>query len=158
MTDNAVTITAPEGLPFVDIQREFEAPVEAVYTAHADPDLVARWLGPDGLEMDIEEWDLRSGGRYRYVHRDASAAYGFTGMFHVARPGEIIIQTFEFDGWPDVVSIETLRFERLDGDRTRLSIHAVYPSLEARDGMVASGQAVGVTEGYARLDGVLAGD
>lgn len=154
---NPVTITAPEGVPFTDIEREFDAPVEAVYQAHRDPDLVKQWLGPHGFEMDIETWDLRTGGRYRYVHTDPEGGeYRFNGVFHVARENELIIQTFEFEGFPDVVSIESMTLTDLGNGRTRLDAHAVYPSLEARDGMVASDMETGVREGYERLDEVLA--
>ncbi|MGJ4843216.1 SRPBCC family protein [Leifsonia sp. Le1] len=154
---NAVTITAPDGLPYVDIEREFDYPVEKVFLAHKDPALIAQWLGPRGYEMDVEEYDYTTGGHYRYVHRDPNGGeYGFRGVFHVVRDNEFAIQTFEFEGFPDVVSIESVTFEPLDGGRTRVKAHAVYPTLEARDGMVASGQAKGVTEGYERLDAVLA--
>lgn len=153
---NPVSITAPEGLPFVDIVREFDHPVEKVFQAHKDPELVARWLGPRGYEMQVEQYDYRTGGGYRYIHKDGQGGeYGFRGVFHVVRENEFAIQTFEYEGFPDVVSIESMRFEALDGGRTRITAHAVYPTLEARDGMVASGQAKGVTEGYERLDEVL---
>lgn len=154
---NPVTITAPEGVPFIDIVREFDAPVEAVYRAHEDPELVKQWLGPNGYEMKIEEYELRTGGRYRYIHHDGANEYAFNGVFHVVRPKELIIQTFEFEGMPDVVSIESLRFEDLGNGRTRITGHATYPSQEARDGMVASGMEQGITEGYQRLDAILAG-
>lgn len=65
---NPVTITAPEGLPFVEIVREFEAPAALVFRAHEDPELVKGWLGPHGYAMEIGAWDLRTGGRYRYEH------------------------------------------------------------------------------------------
>ena len=67
---NSVTITAPEGVPFIEIEREFDAPVAAVFRAHAEPDLVRQWLGPHGYEMDIEQLEFTSGGRYRYMHRE----------------------------------------------------------------------------------------
>ncbi|WP_314146701.1 SRPBCC family protein [uncultured Leifsonia sp.] len=155
--NNAVTITAPEGLPFTDIEREFDHPVEKVFRAYKEPELVQRWLGPRGYEMDVEEYDFRTGGRYRYTHRDGSAEYRFNGVFHVVRDNEFAIQTFEFEGVPDVVSIESVTFEPLEGGRTRVRAHAVYPSVEARDGMVASGMERGVVEGYEQLDEVLAG-
>ncbi|HEY8305049.1 MAG TPA: SRPBCC domain-containing protein, partial [Lapillicoccus sp.] len=84
-------------------------------------------------------------------------AYAFNGVYHVVRDNEFAIQTFEFEGYPDVVSIESITFERLDGGRTRLRGHAVYPTMEARDGMVGSGMEVGMNAGYAKLDGVLEG-
>ena len=85
------------------------------------------------------------------------ARYGFNGVFHTVRENDFAIQTFEFDGYPDVVSIEFLTFEDLGGGRTRLKAHAVYPSMEARDGMAQSGMEGGLTEGYERLDELLAG-
>jgi uncharacterized protein YndB with AHSA1/START domain len=154
---NPVTITAPEGLPFIDIEREFDAPVAAVFRAHAEPDLIKQWLGPNGYEMDIEHFDFTSGGGYRYVHRNPEGQeFAFNGVFHVVRENDFAIQTFEFEGFPDVVSIESLTFEDLGNGRTRLRAHAVYPTLEARDGMIASNMEVGVVEGYERLDKVAA--
>lgn len=157
MTTNAVTITAPEGLPFIDMTRDFDAPVEAVYRAHTEPDLLKKWLGPRGYDMTIESFEMKVGGHYRYLHTDpAGQSYAFNGVVHVARPNELIIQTFEFEGYPDVVSLETLRLAALGDGRTRLDTHSVYPSVEARDGMAESGMEQGVTEGYQKLDEVLA--
>ncbi len=153
---NPVTINAPEGVPFVEIVREFDAPVQAVYRAHEDPDLVKQWLGPHGYEMKIDEYEFRTGGRYRYIHRDGDNEYAFNGVFHVTRPNELVVQTFEFERMPDVVSLESLTFEDLGGGRTRLTGRSTYPSQEARDGMIASGMERGVTEGFERLDAVLA--
>jgi len=154
---NPVTISAPEGLPFIEVEREFEAPVEAVFNAHRDPELVKQWLGPQGYRMDIERWDFVPQGGYRYVHTDAQGeAYAFNGTFHSVRENEFAIQTFEFEGFPDVVAIESIAFEDLGDGRTRLRIHSTYPTVEARDGMVASGMETGLREGYERLDGLVA--
>jgi uncharacterized protein YndB with AHSA1/START domain len=154
---NELNITVPEGVPYIDFEREFDAPVEAVFAAHRDPELIKQWLGPNGYEMDIEEYDFSTGGRYRYLHRDPQGGtYAFRGVFHVVRDNEFAIQTFEFEGFPDVVSIESMTFEDLGSGRTRLLGHAVYPSLEARDGMAASGMEKGMREGYDRLERLVA--
>ncbi|MET4781099.1 SRPBCC family protein [Glaciihabitans sp. UYNi722] len=156
MTTNSVTITAPEGVPFIDIVREFDAPISTVYRAYSESDLVKQWLGPLGYEMQIERYDVRTGGGYRYVHiSDTGEKYTFNGVFHVARENDLIIQTFEFEGFPDTVSIESARFEDLGDNRCRVVVHSAYPSLEARDGMIASDMEKGVTEGYQRLDELL---
>lgn len=155
-TTNPVTVNAPEGLPFIEIIREFDAPVEAVFRAHRDPELVTQWLGPRGYEMDIERWDFTTQGGYRYVHRNPEGEeYAFNGTFHTVRDNEFAVQTFEFEGVPDVVAIETITFEDLGDGRTRLRGWSTYPSVEARDGMVASGMEGGLREGYERLDAVL---
>ncbi|MEH0108282.1 SRPBCC family protein [Tersicoccus sp. MR15.9] len=160
---NALTVEAPEGLPFIDTTREFDAPVAAVFRAHADPALVARWMGPHGYTMDVGAWDFRSGGAWSFVHRNpAGETFGFRGTFHTVRENEFAVQTFEFEGVPDVVSIESMTFEALPAEpggdepdgagRCRLRGHAVYPSVEARDGMLASGMETGMREGYDRLE------
>ena len=154
---NPVTINAPEGLPFIEIIREFDAPVEAVFRAHAEPELVKQWLGPNGYEMDIERWDFTTQGGYRYVHRDPDGGeWAFNGTFHTVRDNEVAVQTVEFEGVPDVVAIESMTFEDLGDGRTRLRGWSTYPSVEARDGMVESGMEIGLREGYDRLDGILA--
>lgn len=155
---NALTVRVPEGLPFIDFERDFDFPVADVFRAHKEPQLIAQWLGPRRLTMDIDHYDFRTGGSYRYTHTGPDgASYGFNGVFHTVRENDFAIQTFEFDGYPDVVSIEFLTFHDLGGGRTRLTAHTVYPSLEARDGMAQSGMEGGVSEGYERLDELLAG-
>ncbi|MCU1403822.1 MAG: polyketide cyclase [Glaciihabitans sp.] len=150
-------INAPAGVPFITIVREFDAPVDALYHAYTDPDLVARWLGPRRYTLTIREWDLRSGGTWSYAHTvpGEDAFYGFHGSFHSVDPGKRIVQTFEFEGAPGHVSLESATFEPV-GDRSRVVVHSVYQSLEARDAMISSGMEGGVTEGYEQLDDILA--
>ena len=155
---NALTLTVPGDLPYIDYEREFEFPVAEVFRAHKDPELVAQWLGPRRLKMEIDHYDFRTGGSYRYLHTGPDGvAYEFKGIFHTVRENEFAIQTFEFGGYPDVVSLEYMTFEDLGNGRTRLKGHSVYPSQEARDGMAQSGMEGGMTEGYERLDELLSG-
>jgi uncharacterized protein YndB with AHSA1/START domain len=153
---NPLHVDAPEGTPFIDWEREFDAPVEAVFRAHQDPELVKQWQGPRKYETEIEVYEFKTGGRWRFIQRSADEEYAFNGVFHVVRDNEFAIQTFEYEGFPDVVSIETLTFEDLGGGRSRLRGHSTYPSLESRDGMVASGMETGMGDGYSRLDDLLA--
>jgi uncharacterized protein YndB with AHSA1/START domain len=149
-------IDAPAGVPFVDITREFDAPLELVRRAWTDPDLIKQWLGPRRFEMVIERWEPRAGGTYRYIHRDqAGNEFGFHGVFHSNDPDNMV-QTFEFEGMPGHVSLDKLALEDIGGGRTRAQIHSVYQSLEDRDGMVQAGMGDGVNEGFERLDELLA--
>jgi uncharacterized protein YndB with AHSA1/START domain len=152
---NALDLTAPVDTLAMEFTREFDAPVAALFRTHAEPELFTQWIGPRELEMTLERWDFRSGGGYRYVHSNASGSYAFNGTFHKVRPGELIIQTFEFEGAPDSVNIEYLWFEDLGGGRSRLRGRSICPSLEARDGLLNSGMEGGMTEGYEKLDELL---
>lgn len=145
-----------DDLPAVRIVREFDAPPDRVFRAHVEPDLVARWLGPRGYDMEIDRYDCTTGGSYRYVHRDGDEAYAFFGSFHEVRQDEVIVQTFTYEGVPDSVSLERLELTDLGDGRTRLTAVSQFDSFEARDGMVASGMEVGVREGHERLDELLA--
>lgn len=149
-------IIAEPGLPFIDIEREFDAPRELLFRAHVDPELLVQWLGPAKYEMVVERMEVRDGGSWRYIHRGADGVeHGFRGVFHGSPSVEGITQTWEYEGWPGHVSLESLTFEERDG-RTTLHAHAVYQSVEDRDGMIASGMEGGVNEGYARLDDLVA--
>jgi uncharacterized protein YndB with AHSA1/START domain len=151
MTTHPTTVTAEPGTPFLEVVREFDAPADAVFRAWTDPELVTQWLSPDDLTMTIDEWQPRSGGRYRYVHAGRDGAeFAFRGTFHTIRP-DLLVQTFEFEGAPDVVSLDTLRLSDVGG-RTRVEIHSVFPSVAARDAMVAAGMENGLTQGFAKLD------
>jgi uncharacterized protein YndB with AHSA1/START domain len=149
-------ITAEPGSPQIVITREFDAPPEQVLRAHTDPDLVVRWLGPRRYKMELDRWDVRDGGTWRYVHRDDEGnEFGFHGVFHGEPSVDGFVQTFEFEGYPGHVSLDTATFEDLGG-RTRLRANAVFQSVEDRDGMLQSGMEGGMNEGYDRLDELLA--
>ncbi len=149
------TITADERVPMIRITRDFRATPEQLLRAHTDPALFARWVGPDGMDTEILAWDARDGGEWRYVARRDGESYGFRGCFHEVS-NDRIVQTFTFEGFPEGVALETLTFEDLGDGVTRLHAQSLCDSFEARDGMLSSGMDVGVNEGYAKLDTILA--
>jgi uncharacterized protein YndB with AHSA1/START domain len=154
---NQTEITVDPEVPLVRITREFDAPVEKVFRAHTDPELVAQWLGPRRHEMRVDHYDCRTGGSYRYLHVSDGNEFGFRGCFHEVRPPELIVQTFTYEGYPDGVALERLVLEDLGGSRTRLTATSLVDSFEGRDAFVASGMEEGIREGYERLDELLAG-
>jgi uncharacterized protein YndB with AHSA1/START domain len=148
-------ISAPAGVPFIDVSRDFNAPRDLVYRAYTEPELIKQWLGPAKYEMVIERWEARDGGGYRYIHRDeAGNQFGFHGVFH-STDIDNMVQTFEFEGVPGHVALDRLTLEDLGGGRTRARTHSVYQSVEDRDGMVQAGMAEGMNEGFDRLDALL---
>jgi uncharacterized protein YndB with AHSA1/START domain len=149
-------ITAEPGIPFIDIEREFDAPRDLLFRAHVDPELLVQWLGPAKYAMRVDRLEVRDGGSWRYAHvDDEGKEFGFRGVFHGEPSVDGILQTWEFEGLPGHVSLERLTMEERNG-RTTLRIHAVYQSVEDRDGLIASGMEGGMNEGYARLDELIA--
>ena len=153
---NETQIDVDTKVPLVRITREFDASPAKVFRAHADPELVARWNGPRGMEVHIDHLDCRTGGSYRYVHVRGDEEYAFRGSFHEVRPDELIVQTFTYEGMPDGVALQKLAFEDLGDGRTRLTATSLVDSFEDRDAFVASGMEDGVRDGYEKLDELLA--
>jgi uncharacterized protein YndB with AHSA1/START domain len=145
-------ITAEPGIPQFQMTREFDAPRELLFRAYTDPELLVQWLGPRRLSMKIDRYDARHGGEWRYVHSDDDGNdYAFRGVFHGTPSVDGIVQTWEFEGAPGHVHLETAAFEEHDGG-TRLVLTAVYPSVESRDAELAHGMESGARESLDRLD------
>jgi uncharacterized protein YndB with AHSA1/START domain len=151
------TIEADPKVPVIRMSRDFNGTPEQLFRAHTDPALFAQWIGPNAMETRVVEWDARSGGSWRYVSTRNGEEYGFRGSFHDVRPDRIV-QTFTFEGQPDEVALETLWFEDLGNGRSRLRTQSLVDSFESRDAWLASGMEVGVNEGYAKLEEMLADD
>jgi uncharacterized protein YndB with AHSA1/START domain len=148
-------IDAPDGVPFIDVERVFDAPRDLVFRAFTEPDLLVQWLGPRKYEMVIDTYDVRAGGSWRYINRDdAGNEWGFHGVFHGDPSPDGFTQTFEFEGAPGHVALDRLVLTERNG-QTTVHTHSVYQSLEARDAMVANGMAEGMDEGFNRLDALL---
>lgn len=149
-------IVAEPGTLQIIISREFAAPRELLYRAYTDPDLLVQWLGPRSLSMTIDYMDVRDGGTWRFTHQDADGnVYGFRGVFHGEPTMDSIVRTFEWEGLPGHVSLETLTLEER-GDKTLVRTNSVFQSLEDRDGMVQSGMEEGVNDSMERLEELLA--
>jgi uncharacterized protein YndB with AHSA1/START domain len=154
-TSAEASIQADPDLPIIRVTRDFAATAGQLFRAHTDPVLFARWVGPSALDTQIEEWDARSGGRWRFVSRRDGEEYAFRGCFHEVRPDRIV-QTFSYEGDPDAVALETLWFEDLGAGRSRLRTQSLVDSFESRDAWLRSGMDTGLNEGYAKLEEMIA--
>lgn len=149
-------IVVEPGTHEIVITHTFDAPRELVFRAYTDPALFVRWMGPRYLTTTIDVMEAKTNGRWRMIHRDPDGnEYAFHGVYHEVTAPERIVQTFEFEGMPGHVSLETATFEDLGG-RTLVTGHSVFQSVADRDGMVASGMEVGVNDSNERLAELLA--
>jgi uncharacterized protein YndB with AHSA1/START domain len=138
----------------VTLTRSFDAPRELVYAAHTQAEHLTHWWGR-GNPLDVEI-DFRVGGHYRCVeHAQDGNDYAFRGEYREIVVPERIVQTFEFEGMPGQVAVETLVFTEQDG-RTTITSSTRFDTTAQRDGMIDSGMAQGAAESYAALDRYLA--
>lgn len=151
----AATVTTPTDRE-IHIERVFDAPRERVFATFTDPKLIPEWWGPRGVTTVVDQMDVRPGGTWRFVvHNSDGSETAFRGTYREITPPDRIVQTFEWEGMPGHVSVETAEFEDLDG-RTKVTTTSIFHTQEERDGMLNSGMERGMNETYARLDELLA--
>lgn len=148
-------ITAEPGMAQIVIAREFDAPRDLVFRAYTEPGLLVQWLGPRDLTLTVDRYDVRDGGRWRYVHTDAQGnTYGFHGVFHGDPSPQAIVQTFEFEGVPGHVKLDTTTLEQRGG-KTLVRTVSAFSSVADRDAMIASGMERGTRDSDERLQELL---
>jgi uncharacterized protein YndB with AHSA1/START domain len=149
-------VIAKPGTQEIIMTRIFNAPRELVFKAVTDPALVPNWWGPKDYTTIVDKMDVKPGGVWRFVQRSADGSeYGFYGVFHAINAPERFVQTFEFEGMPGHVLLETMTFEELPDGKTKLIDLSVFQSVEDRDGMLNSGMQQGADESWDRLDEIL---
>ena len=156
MQTSGVTALTTPGDREIRTERVFDAPRDRVWAVYTNPEFIPEWWGPRGSVTVVDRMEVRDGGDWRFVSRDADGSEtAFRGTYREVAPPERIVQTFEWEGMPGYVSVETATFEDL-GDRTRVVTTSIFHTAEERDGMLASGMERGMNETYARLDELLA--
>jgi uncharacterized protein YndB with AHSA1/START domain len=152
-SSGGLTVTLPSDREIV-MTRVFDAPRELVFEAHSKCEHLKRWWGRGNpLTCEI---DFRPGGTYRFVeHAPDGEDYAFRGEYREILAPERIVHTFEFEGMPGHVSVETLVLEEHDG-KTTLTSTSVFQSVEDRDGMLHSGMEAGASKSMDSLAELLA--
>jgi uncharacterized protein YndB with AHSA1/START domain len=121
------------------IRRVFDAPRHLVFKACTEPDLLVRWWGSSDFENSVDRMDVRPGGTYRYVSRDGRGTeFAIGGVYHDVVAPERIVQTFQFEGMPGQVQLETITFEEVEGG-TRYEAVCIFQSVGQRDDAVRYG-------------------
>ncbi|MBA2597629.1 MAG: SRPBCC family protein [Chloroflexia bacterium] len=135
----------------IAMERVFDAPRELVFAAYTDPAHIPHWWGPRGLTTTVDTMDVRPGGTWRFVHRDQDGAeYGFHGEYREVVPPERLVSTFEFEGMPGHVLVDTATFTEVDG-KTKVTVTSLFASGEDLQGMMDSGMEAGARESWDRL-------
>lgn len=151
MSETTTRFEVPPGRQEVVLSRTFSVNAERLFRAYTDPQEMAQWWGPRELTTRVEEMEVRRGGRWRIVQRDPLRhAHAFHGVHHEVVPARRLVRTFEYEGAPGQVLLETVTLTPVEGG-TRLTTTSVFPSAAARERMVASGMARGAVDSMERL-------
>jgi uncharacterized protein YndB with AHSA1/START domain len=155
---NKTTLQVEPGKQELFIYREFDAPRDLVFSTFTDPKLLAQWMNPCNMTMQIDQFESVDGGAYHFTHTDPMGGkHLFRGVMHEVNAPERLIRTFEYLNVPERghVVLDILSLETLPGKRTRLTIQSIFRSVADRDGMVQAGMENGVTESHQLLDELL---
>jgi len=147
---------AAEGDREIVTERIFDAPRERVFQAFVDPELIPKWWGRRQDTTRVDKMDVREGGDWRFVSDAPDGSNAFRGTFRVIDRPERLEQTFEWEGLPGHIAVETATFEDLGDGRTKVTTRSRFDTTEDRDGMLSSGMEIGMNETYERLDELLA--
>lgn len=140
------------------MERIFEAPIEKLWKAHTQGDLMGQWWGPDNYEIVVEEYNATEGGSWKITHKGKdengeTVAYSFFGDFLTIKENDHITWTFNFEPLgPGHEITETVTFTDLGDGKTKLSTISHYKSLEDLEGMLQSGMEEGAEKTWNRLE------
>jgi uncharacterized protein YndB with AHSA1/START domain len=150
------TLIAEPGTHEIIMARVFDAPRELVFTVMTDPKLIPQWWGLRDHATIVDKMDVQAGGLWRYIQRDQQGnEFAFHGVYHSITAPERVIDTFEFEGMPGHVILETMTLEAHADGKTKVTVSSVFQSVADRDGMLSSGMTEGANESYDRLDELL---
>jgi uncharacterized protein YndB with AHSA1/START domain len=151
---DSFTVTTPSDTE-IRMTRLFGAPRHLVWEAMSRPEHVRQWWGRlgDGYSVPVCEMDLRPGGRWRFVNRHPKGEAAFHGVYREIDPPRRAVYTEIFEDFPDVESVVTTELTD-EGDKTRITVTAAYPSLEVRDMVLKTGMERGAAISYDRLEDV----
>lgn len=150
-----LNLIAEPGKHDILISREFDAPRELVFKAFVDPALIPQWWGLSSTTTIVDKMEAKPGGVWRYIQRDANGdEWGFRGVYHDINAPERLIFTFEYEGMPGHVLLETVTLEEHNG-KTLMKDLSVFQSVEDRDGMLQAGMEEGAADSWNRLTELL---
>jgi len=144
-------VNVEDGKQDLLITRDFELPVELLFKAHIEPELVEQWMGTKVLKLE----NKKHGGYLFETTDPQNNKYNFTGAIHDIVPNQKITRTFEFQNMPFGVQLEFLEFEKLSSGTSRLTIHSIYESVSHRDKNLKLPMAYGINMAHNRLQEIV---
>jgi uncharacterized protein YndB with AHSA1/START domain len=136
----------------VRAERIYLTTPERLYDAHTDPEQIAQWWGPAKYKVIVDVMDVRVDGVWRFTHESAAGErFAFNGVYKVLDRPNKIVDTFEFEGTPGHILVETTTFSAQPDGSTKLVLVSRYENVADLEAMISSGMKAGLVEGQDRL-------
>jgi uncharacterized protein YndB with AHSA1/START domain len=149
--ESKTKIDAQDGRQDLWITREFELPVESIFRAHTEPELISQWMGTEVLKFEGKKL-----GSYHFKTTDSKGnPHHFFGTIHDFIPHQKIIRTFEFEHMGMGVQLEVITFEKITEDTSKLSMHVIFESEAHRAKQLQMPFAQGINYAHARLETIV---
>ncbi len=142
-------INAEEGKQYLVITRQFDLPLELLFKAHIEPEIVEQWMGTKVLKLECKK---HGGWQFETSDAKGNVVFRANGVIHEFVPNQKITRTFEMENTPFPVQLEFLEFEKLTDDTSRFTIRIVYKSIEDREQMLKLPFAQGLNMAHNRLE------
>ena len=145
-------ITAEEGRQEMTITRDFDLPLDLLFKAYVDPDILEQWMTSKVIRLESKK-----NGSYQLEKKDdkGNVVFRAHGVIHEFIPDSKIVRTFEMDNTPFGVQLEIYAFEKLTADTSRLDMHVIYESVEQRDQVMKLAFTQGINWAHNHLEEVL---
>ncbi|NLR78166.1 SRPBCC domain-containing protein [Chitinophaga eiseniae] len=144
-------VNAEDGKQELFITREFDLPLELLFTAYTEPEIVEQWMGTKVLQLESRKY-----GSYQFETSDPKGnKYRFSGVAHEFIPNQKIVRTFEMEGTPFGLQLEFYEFEAVTDSTSKLRMHVIYESVEKRDAVIKQGMVRGIDLAHNRIEKIL---
>lgn len=146
-------ILAEDNRADLTITREFELPLELLFSAHAEPTIITQWMGTNVLKFDARKFGA---WQYETTDRQGNVLFAASGVFHEFIPNQKITRTFEMKNTSFDVQLEFFEFEALGPQQSKLTMHTLFRSVALRDQMLKLPFAFGLNMAHNRLQEIIA--
>jgi uncharacterized protein YndB with AHSA1/START domain len=144
-------VHAEDGKQDLTITREFDLPLELLFKAYAEPELIEQWMGTKVLKLETKKY-----GGWQFETTDPKGnKHRFNGVIHEFVPNRKILRTFEMENTPFGVQLEITEFEKLTDDTSKVSMHVIYESAAQRDEVLKLPFAQGINWAHNRIQELL---
>ena len=145
-------LNVEDGKQDILITREFDLPVELLFQAYVEPEIIEEWMSTKVVKLEMKK---HGGWQFETADKEGKVVLRMNGAIHDFIPNERIIRTFEMENTPYPVQLEFLEFEKLTEETSKLSMLIVYRSVADRDQMLKLPFAQGINMAHNRLQEVV---